>query len=64
MTGQDVYRKLMDVEIILGDGDKMIPLNMFLNSIRDNHPSLIKLGAEVDAFKQRIEQLLLACQGK
>ena len=64
MTGDDCYRKMMDVDLLLQDISKMSALRMFLGSIREDHPSLIKLDAEIEAFKNRIEQLISASEGK
>ena len=64
VKGDDVYRKLMDIDLILQDISKMIPLKMFLGSIRENHPSLIELNKEIETFKGRLEQLIKATQGK
>jgi len=49
----------MDVDLLLQDITKMGTLKMFLGSMQDDNPSLIKLDAEVEAFKKRIEQLIL-----
>jgi len=59
MTGDSVFLKIMDVDLLLQDITKMVPLKMFLGSMQDDNPSLIKLDAEVEAFKKRIEQLIL-----
>jgi len=59
MTGDSVFLKIMDVDLLLQDITKMGTLKMFLGSMQDDNPSLIKLDAEVEAFKKRIEQLIL-----
>jgi len=59
MTGDSVFLKIMDADLLLQDITKMGPLKMFLGSMQDDNPSLIKLDAEVEAFKKRIEQLIL-----
>ena len=64
MTGKDVYCKLMDLDLILQDGNQMMALYTFLNSIQDNHPALARLDAEIEAFKTRIERLVKASQGE
>jgi len=64
MKGIDVYRRLMDLDLILQDGYQMCSLRMFLDSIQENHPSLIKLDAEIEAFKKRIEQLVAVSVNK
>lgn len=64
ITGSSVYRKMMDVELLFQDILKMSALRMFLDSIREDHPSLIKLNEEVETFKSRIEQLVAASEGK
>ena len=50
MTGDDVFRKLMDLDLVLQDGEKMVALKMFLGSVRQDHPSLVKLAREVGEF--------------
>lgn len=57
VTGQDVFRKLMDVDLILQDGDRMILLRLFLDSIDPDHPALLKLAAEIDRFAKRLVDL-------
>jgi hypothetical protein len=62
MTGQDVFRKLMDVDLLLQDGSKMVALRMFLDSIRGDNPALAKLAAEIDAFEARLRILVAASE--
>jgi len=64
MTGDDCFTKLMDVNLLLQDISKMSALKMFLGSIKEDHPSLFKLDAEIEAFKKRLEQLISASEGK
>jgi hypothetical protein len=64
MKGIDVYRKLMDLDLILQDEYQMASLRIFLDSIQKDHPSLIKLDAEIEAFKKRIEQLVAVSVSK
>jgi len=59
MTGDSVFLKIMDVDLLLQDIAKMAPLKVFLGSIQDDNPALIALDAEVETFKKRIEQLIL-----
>jgi hypothetical protein len=59
MTGDSVFLKIMDVDLLLQDITKMAPLKVFLGSIQDDNPALIALDAEVETFKKRIEQLIL-----
>lgn len=62
MTGQDVFRKLLDIDHILQDGSKMVALRMFLDSVRGDNPSLAKLAAEVDAFEMHLRILVAASE--
>ena len=58
MTGDDVYRKLMDLSLILQDISQMGPLKMFLGGITDDNPALIKLDKEITDFTARVESLV------
>jgi hypothetical protein len=62
MTGQDIYRKLMDLDLILQDTDKMVALRVFLDTVSDDIPGLIKLANEVDAITARIETLVAVAE--
>lgn len=62
VDGDAVYRSLMDLDLVLQDGDKMVVLKMFLGSIDPSNPSLAKLHAEILAFTGRIEKLVAAAQ--
>lgn len=64
MTGFDVFRKLMDVDLVLQDGSQMIAVRMFLESVNEDHPSLLKLGREIDAFQARINMLVTASEAQ
>lgn len=54
VTGLDVYRQLMDLDLILQDSDKMILLHQFLCSVSDDSPALAKLSHEITVFTARI----------
>ncbi len=58
MNGQDLYKKLMDLDLILGDVNKMVALRVFLDSVRDDHRALVLLAREVDMFHARLDGLM------
>jgi hypothetical protein len=49
-TGQEIFRSLMDLDLVLQDMDKMVALRLFLDSVDPNNPSLAKLHTEILAF--------------
>lgn len=61
-TGDDVFRSLMDLDLIFHDADKMIALKLFLASVDpvQASSSLEKLHDEILAFTARIELLVTA----
>lgn len=58
--GDDVYRSLMDLDLVLQDVTQMIALKAFLASVDPDNPSLAKLHAEILSFTRRIEALAAA----
>jgi len=62
IDGDTVYRSLMDLDLLLQDGDKMVALKFFLGSINPSSPALIKLHAEILTFTNRIERLVAAAK--
>lgn len=60
LSGQEVFRSLMDLDLILQDGDQMVVLRLFLDSIEPGNPSLEKLHGEILAFTNRITKLVKA----
>jgi hypothetical protein len=61
-TGLEVYRSLMDLDLLLQDTEKMVAIHGFLGSIEHSNPALAKLHAEILAFTARIEGLAMAAQ--
>lgn len=61
-SGDDVFRSLMDLDLVLQDGDKMVTLKLFLSSINPSSPALSKLHAEILTFTNRIEQIVAAAK--
>ena len=62
IDGDTVYRSLMDLDLLLQDGDKMVVLKLFLGSISQSSPALAKLHAEILMFTNRIERLVAAAK--
>lgn len=62
--GDEVFRSLMDLDLILQDGDKMVELKMFLASVTPDNPSLVRLHGEILAFKARIEAVVAVASPK
>ncbi len=48
--------------LVLQDGDKMVTLKLFLDSINPSSPALSKLHAEILTFTNRIEQIVAAAK--
>lgn len=57
LTGDQVYLSLMDLDILLQDGGKMVRLKFFLASITPDNPSLIQLNDEVVGLTTRLTKL-------
>ena len=62
MTGDDVFRTLMDLDLILQDGDKMIALKLMLSGASPDDPNLIRFNDMILDFKFKIERLTIASQ--
>lgn len=55
-----VYRSLMDLDLLLQDGSEMVSLWFFLGSIDPNNAALEKLHKEILAFIEKISKLCAA----
>jgi hypothetical protein len=60
--GDATFRKLMDLGLLLQDGDQMVGLKLFLGSMDLETPALRKLRAEIEKFTARIEGLTQAAK--
>jgi len=57
MTGVDVYRSLMDLDLLLQDAGEMGPLYALLSTVHDDNPALLKLHNEISTFTARVRGL-------
>lgn len=64
LKGDDVYRRLMDVALMLQEVEHMGPLHQFLTSVAPGNPALVRLDGEVEAFQARLEGLVRAAKGR
>ena len=58
----DVYKDLMDLDLILQDGDKMVALKLFLGSVDPTSPSLVQLHSKIREFTVLVERLVGAAE--
>ena len=63
LTGNDVYKSLMDLDLILQDADEMVPLMMFLLTIDCDTPALIKLNDQITSLTNVVSRLVVAAKG-
>ena len=64
ITGDKVYRSLMDLDLTLADISKMGPLRIFLGTVASGNPALVKLHTEIQAFTARLDGLIEAAKIK
>lgn len=62
ITGDVVFKALMDVDLILKDGAQMVALKFLLGGVENNHPALCKLYEEVTEFHTLIARLCAAAK--
>ena len=58
----DVYRALMDLDLILQDYEKMVLLRLFLASVPTTNSASVKLHGEIRKFTILVERLVEAAQ--
>lgn len=63
LTGNDVYKSLMDIHITLSSLEDMLPLKFFLDSITPDNVGLVNLNREIAAFKNRLDTLVFVSKG-
>ena len=57
MTGVDVYRELMDLDLLLQDMGEMGPLYTLLSRVTDDSPALLKLHEEIKTFTYLVRSI-------
>jgi hypothetical protein len=58
LTGDDVFRNLMDLDLLLQDGGPMVRLKLFLGTIAPDNPALHKLNNEILFLTNRLTGLI------